>query len=111
MNYAELKKFVKDENGKITGAEIYDKISKKLFTVKCKTVINAGGIFADKIRQMANEKLIDLMVPSKGDHLTFESKGFMNSKTIGLFGADTSDGRVMYVLPWNGKVIAGTTEE
>ena len=51
------------------------------------------------------------MVPSKGDHLTFKAEGFFNSKSIGLFGAQTKDGRVIYVLPWNGKVIAGTTDE
>lgn len=51
------------------------------------------------------------MVPSKGDHLTFKAENFLTSKTIGLFDAKTSDGRVIYVLPWNGKVIVGTTEE
>ena len=60
---------------------------------------------------MANESLLSLMVPSKGDHLTFKAEGFVNSKSIGLFGADTDDGRVMYVLPWNNKVIVGTTED
>ena len=60
---------------------------------------------------MANEDLIDLMVPSKGDHLTFKAENFLNSKSIGLFGAKTNDDRVIYVLPWNNKVIVGTTEE
>ena len=55
LNYAELKSFVKDESGKIIAAKIYDKISKKDLVVKAKIFVNAAGVFADKVRTMAND--------------------------------------------------------
>ena len=49
-NYVVFKSFVKDESGKITGANLYDAIEKKEFTVKTKFVVNCAGSQADKIR-------------------------------------------------------------
>lgn len=110
INYASLKSFIKDKNGKIKGAVVYDKINKKELKIKCKIAINATGVFGDKIRQMANPSTTPIMTTSKGDHLSIKSNFFTNSK-IGLFCPSTKDGRVMYFLPWKGIIIAGTTEK
>ena len=110
LNYATLKSFIKNKNGKIEGAIIYDKINKKELKIKCKVAINATGVFGDQIRKMANPEITPIMTSSKGDHLSIKSNFFKNSK-LGLFCPSTKDGRVMYFLPWKGIVIAGTTEK
>ena len=55
-NYVVFKDFVKDENGKISGAKLYDNINKKEFTVKTKVVVNCAGQHADKVRLQDNDK-------------------------------------------------------
>ena len=49
-NYVEFKDFIKDTDGKICGAKLFDTIKKKDFEVKCKSVVNCTGIHADNIR-------------------------------------------------------------
>ena len=49
-NYMEFKDFVKDDQGKITGAVLQDKLDGKEFKVKAKVVVNCSGIFADSLR-------------------------------------------------------------
>lgn len=46
-NYVEFKDFIKNEEGKITGAKLHDQVSGKEFNVDCTTIINCTGIYAD----------------------------------------------------------------
>lgn len=77
------------------------------FYVKAKVIINATGAFTDEIRKMSdNEKKI--MSLSQGVHLVFD-KSFLNSD-FAIVIPKTSDGRVLFAIPWNGKTLVGTTE-
>jgi glycerol-3-phosphate dehydrogenase len=50
-NYVEFRSFIKDpKTNKITGVEVYDKLSKKKFKINAKVVVNATGIQSDKLR-------------------------------------------------------------
>jgi glycerol-3-phosphate dehydrogenase len=49
-NYVEFKDFIKNDQGKIKGAVLYDKLKKKEFKVNAKCVVNCTGIYADEIR-------------------------------------------------------------
>jgi len=53
-NYCEIKNLTKSEDGKVNGAIVVDRQSKKEFQVKAKVVINCAGASADVIRQMDN---------------------------------------------------------
>lgn len=109
LNHAEVVSFQKNEEGKIEAAEVLDKVSGKKLKVKSKVFLNCTGPFADSIRQMANPEEEARMRPSKGVHLMVSSE-FMPSKDAMLI-PKTKDGRVVFVIPFEGKVMVGTTDE
>ena len=78
------------------------------YKVKGKVVINATGIFTDKILKMQDPAHKKTVVPSQGIHLVLDGS-FLNSDRA-IMIPKTSDGRVLFVIPWHGKVIAGTTD-
>ncbi|CCK72836.1 glycerol-3-phosphate dehydrogenase KNAG_0L02190 [Huiozyma naganishii CBS 8797] len=129
-NYVSVEQLIKDKTtGVITGAKVEDQETGGTFTVNAKIVVNATGPYSDKILQMdANPQGLPekepekatpenaliavrnpkMVVPSRGVHITLPS--FYCPSEMGLLDASTSDGRVMFFLPWQGKVIAGTTD-
>ena len=96
----------KDEN--IIGVKVKNTETDEVFNVKSKVVINASGIFTDKILKMYNPKHKKTVVPSQGVHLVLDAS-FLNSEKA-IMIPKTSDGRVLFVIPWQGKVIVGTTD-
>ena len=50
----------------------------------------------------------DIVSPSSGVHVTFP--GYFSPRGMGLLDPATSDGRVIFFLPWQGATIAGTTD-
>ena len=71
-------------------------------------VVNATGVFTDSIRRMADPQAEQLMVTSQGIHLVFD-RSFLRGDTA-LMIPKTSDGRVLFVIPWHGHAVAGTTD-
>lgn len=100
----------KNETGKevCCGAKVRDNISKKEWTIKAKCVINATGPFTDSIRKMDNPTVKSICCPSSGVHIVLP--GFYSPPQMGLLDPDTSDGRVIFFLPWLNGTIAGTTD-
>ncbi len=107
-NYTEVVSLLKDESGALTGAIIRDKCSGEEFSVKAKGIINATGPFCDQIRQMDDPSLKTIVSPSAGAHIIFPS--YYSPREMGLVDPSTSDGRVIFFLPWEGNTIAGTTD-
>lgn len=107
-NYVEFVDFIKDKEGKCIGAKLKDRIDNSIFKVKAKAIVNCAGIFADKIRTQDDPKAIPRIVGSRGVHLTFPRK--YTEKNLGLLIPKTADGRVMFILPYRGMTIAGTTD-
>ncbi|HXW53212.1 MAG TPA: FAD-dependent oxidoreductase, partial [Myxococcota bacterium] len=96
------------ENGKVVGAMVRDKETNQVWPVLAKVVINATGIFADAVRKMDDENATNIMTPSQGSHVLLPEK--YCSKEDGLIIPKTKDGRVLFLLPWLGKALAGTTD-
>lgn len=114
-NYVQVTGLEKDSQGKICGARLRDLISDKNgdegsedFVVRAKGVINATGPFADAIQHMDEPKKRELIAPSSGVHIVLPQR--FSPKGLGLLDPSTSDGRVMFLLPWQGRVLAGTTD-
>jgi len=104
---------VTDESGQekeiVSGAVVRDMLTGKKWEVKAKGVINATGPFADKLRQIdEGEKCENLVVPSSGVHIVLPD--YYSPRDMGLLDPATSDGRVIYFLPWEGKTLSGTTD-
>ncbi|CAK9016626.1 Glycerol-3-phosphate dehydrogenase, partial [Durusdinium trenchii] len=120
-NHVNVEQLVKrPDDGKIVGAVVKDRVSNKTFTVRAKTVINATGPFTDSLRRMARDpdgkdpgpseenQADDLVVPGLGIHLVLPDHFSPNE--MGLIVPDTSDGRVLFFLPWSGGTLCGTTD-
>jgi glycerol-3-phosphate dehydrogenase len=78
------------------------------FAIRARIVVNATGVFTDSIRRMADPKTEALVVTSQGIHLVF-GRSFLKGDTA-LMVPRTSDGRVLFVIPWHGHAVAGTTD-
>ncbi len=107
INYCKVLNLVKVKD-KIAGIEIRDEESGKTHTVKSKMVINATGIFVDDIIKMDNPKARHIVCPSQGVHLVLD-KDFVPGKHA-IMIPKTSDGRVLFAVPWHNKVVVGTTD-
>lgn len=116
VNHLEVTGLEKDANGKLTGARVRDLIldrdgqssTNEDFTIKAKGIINATGPFADAIQQMDEPGKREIVAPSLGVHVVLP--GYLSPQNMGLIDPSTSDGRVIFFLPWQGNTIAGTTD-
>lgn len=93
---------------KVCGARCRDVITGQEFDVKAKCVINATGPFTDSLRKMDDQKNNNICQPSAGVHIVIP--GYYSPDNMGLLDPATSDGRVIFFLPWEKMTIAGTTD-
>jgi len=114
VNHLEVTSLEKDANGRLCGARVRDLIDVKNgktpdeFTIKAKGIINATGPFTDSIRKMDDQTVQEIVAPSSGVHVVLP--GYFSPSDMGLIDPHTSDGRVIFFLPWLGNTIAGTTD-
>jgi glycerol-3-phosphate dehydrogenase len=108
LNYTKVDNLIKNEKGKITGLKVRDEIGMKNYTIQAKMVVNATGVFADKILQMDNPEARKMIQPSQGIHLVMDLD-FLGG-TDALMIPKTRDGRVLFAVPWHGKLVVGTTD-
>ncbi|GAB6028310.1 glycerol-3-phosphate dehydrogenase [Chamberlinius hualienensis] len=111
-NHAEVTRLIKktDSEGKsvVCGAIVKDTLTGNEFEVRAKCVVNATGPFTDSIRLMDNPKTPKICQPSSGVHIVLPD--YYSPDKMGLIDPSTSDGRVIFFLPWEGATIAGTTD-
>jgi glycerol-3-phosphate dehydrogenase len=107
-NYCPATGLLRDDEGYVNGLIARDNESGEAFSIHAKVVINATGVFTDEIRRMADPSTEPLMVTSQGIHLVFD-RSFLKGDTA-LMVPRTSDGRVLFVIPWHGHAVAGTTD-
>lgn len=114
LNHTEVTSLDKDASGRIIGAKVRDVLSPKGtaeagdFPVRAKGVINATGPFTDAVEHMDDPTRKPIVAPASGAHIMLPGDVCPNG--MGLLNA-SSDGRVVFVLPWQGKTLAGTTDE
>ena len=108
LNYARVFGLTKNNSGKIDGVDFEDAETGELFSIKAKIVINATGAFTDQIRRFSNKKAKEIISPSQGIHLVFD-KAFLDGKDAVMI-PKTVDGRVLFIIPWHGKTVIGTTD-
>ncbi|MBS1522067.1 MAG: glycerol-3-phosphate dehydrogenase/oxidase [Bacteroidetes bacterium] len=108
LNYFRATGLVKNEKQKIIGVKAIDNETGTIYQLKTKVVINATGVFVDDLLQMDKPEDKPLVRPSQGVHVVIE-RSFMPSDEA-LMIPKTSDGRVLFVVPWHGKLVVGTTD-
>ncbi|MFC2112935.1 glycerol-3-phosphate dehydrogenase/oxidase [Bacteroidota bacterium] len=107
INYLKVTGLIK-ENNLVSGVEVRDEESGEEFSIRSKVVINATGVFADDILKMDSPGARDMIRPSQGIHLVLGQEFLKGSHAIMV--PHTSDGRVMFAVPWYNKVVLGTTD-
>ncbi|GAA5992181.1 hypothetical protein JCM11641_007789 [Rhodosporidiobolus odoratus] len=107
-NHTEVISLIKDPQGQVKGAKMRDVITGREWETKAKGVINATGPFSDGIRKMDEPTTQNIVAPASGVHITLPN--YYAPAKIGLIDPSTSDGRVIFFLPWQGNTIAGTTD-
>ena len=90
------------------GAVVRDEETGREYEVRSKVVVNATGIFVDELRKMDDAQAAPVLSHSRGSHLVFSQDIFRGKDA--LLVPKTSDGRVLFAVPWLGHVVVGTTD-
>jgi glycerol-3-phosphate dehydrogenase len=96
------------QDGKIKGVEAGDKETGKQYKIPAKAVINATGVFVDDILKMEDPSARDVVKPSQGIHLVMDQDFLQGDEALMI--PKTSDGRVLFAVPWHNRVVMGTTD-
>jgi glycerol-3-phosphate dehydrogenase len=108
LNYAAVMGLSRDTDGFIDGVSARDLESGKDLQVDAKVVINATGAFCDAVRRMVHTQTTAMIAPSQGVHLVFDRSFLPGNSAIMV--PHTSDGRVMFAIPWHEHTLVGTTD-
>jgi glycerol-3-phosphate dehydrogenase len=105
---------------KISGVVVRDQLTEREYSLAGRVVLNATGVFADAILQMDEDTVSDAasrsrehdsrprIAPSQGSHLVLDADFLPGSAALMI--PETDDGRVLFAIPWHGKVLLGTTD-
>lgn len=120
VNHARVHQLIA-ANGRVRGLVARDTESDTEIKLRCKVLINATGIFADSLAELdraSSEREGDskagnhvhrrMVVPSQGSHIVVDSSFLPGSTAIMV--PRTDDGRVLFIIPWHGRVLIGTTD-
>ncbi|XP_004307359.1 PREDICTED: glycerol-3-phosphate dehydrogenase SDP6, mitochondrial [Fragaria vesca subsp. vesca] len=109
LNHAEVIGFLKDKKSNRTiGARIRDNLTGEEFETYAKVVVNAAGPFCDSVRKLTDKDVKPMICPSSGVHIILPD--YYSPEGMGLIVPKTKDGRVVFMLPWLGRTVAGTTD-
>jgi glycerol-3-phosphate dehydrogenase len=100
---------VRQSNGRISGVIFQDKLAGNTFTANAHAVVNATGPLSDSIRRFATPDSHNRMRPSKGAHILLPLDVFPTEDALLI--PKTEDGRVLFAVPWGGRLLVGTTDE
>jgi len=106
-NYSKVIRLLKEDE-EITGAQVQDVLSGEVFDVRAKVVINCTGVFADDVLKMDNPEAKATIRPSQGVHIVLDKSFLPGDEAIMV--PQTTDGRVLFAVPWHDVVIVGTTD-
>jgi len=118
-NYIQAIDLIKDATtGKVTGAKVLDRMTGKTWNISAKKIVLAAGPFTDELRRMesdaesgASKQLEhkDAVRGASGTHIVLPS--YFMPRELGLLDYNTSDGRFMFMVPWLGHTLVGTTDK
>jgi glycerol-3-phosphate dehydrogenase len=107
-NYVEMIDLITDESGKAIGIKCRDNLKRKEFDVHAKAIVFAGGPFTDSLRKMEDPDAAPAVTAAAGTHIVLPS--YFCPAGIGMLDINTSDGRFLFFLPWQGHTLIGTTD-
>ena len=109
LNYARVIGFKKNGAGQLVQARVHNGHSGQYLNIRARAFINATGPFADGIRDLAKPGVRPRLRLSKGSHILLPIDAATGSDA--LLVPKTDDGRVIFAIPWLGRLLVGTTDE
>ena len=107
-NHARVTELLGD--GRVTGAVVADEMTGQRFEVRARAVVNATGVWAERVTRLAGDgRAACRLLPSKGVHLVF-APGAVRTKAALVAPSGADDGRYIFIVPWEDRVYAGTTD-
>jgi len=107
LNYLPVRGLLKAA-GRVCGVHAEDAESGEGFELRARVVVNAAGVYTDAVRRLDDPEAPPLLTRSQGIHLVVDA-GFLPGDSA-LLVPETEDGRVVFAIPWLGKVLLGTTD-
>ncbi|HUF63270.1 MAG TPA: glycerol-3-phosphate dehydrogenase/oxidase [Verrucomicrobiales bacterium] len=107
LNYVRVRELLKT-GGRVQGASAEDGETGREYRLRARVVINATGIFTDSIRAMDQADAPPMMTTSQGVHLVLPEAFLPGGYAVMI--PKTDDGRVLFAIPWHGRVLVGTTD-
>jgi len=108
-NYLRVTGFQKAANGKLVAAEVEDQLSHQKFVIRARAFVNSTGPFADTVRTLSTPGIPHRMRLSKGSHILLPLDVLPSDDAMLI--PKTEDGRVLFAVPWMGRLLVGTTEK
>jgi glycerol-3-phosphate dehydrogenase len=108
LNYARVTALSRDEEGFVDGLTFEDVESGEQHAIRARCVINATGPFSDAVRRLDDPTASPMIAPSQGVHVVLD-RSFLGGDAA-IMVPRTSDGRVMFAIPWLGRTLLGTTD-
>jgi glycerol-3-phosphate dehydrogenase len=108
VNYVQATGFSFGDDDFLDGVVARDLESGEQLEVRARVVVNATGAFSDSVRALADPTSKRMVAPSQGVHLVFD-RSFLPGHTA-IMVPHTSDGRVLFAIPWHDHTLVGTTD-
>ena len=108
LNYARVTALQKGKDGMVNGVEWEDTETSEKRITHARAIVNATGPFTDSVRKLAEPEAEAMISPSQGAHIVLD-RSFLPGDTA-IMVPHTSDGRVMFAIPWHGHTLVGTTD-
>lgn len=111
VNYCSVTSLIHD-GGRVAGVVCEDASSGRQWRLRARCVVNATGVWVDQLRQMdgdaSGRPARPMVAPSQGVHVVVDREFLPGEQA--LLVPKTADGRVLFAVPWLGKVVLGTTD-
>ncbi|CAN5714258.1 glycerol-3-phosphate dehydrogenase/oxidase [soil metagenome] len=107
LNHVRCVSLLKVDN-RVCGVKARDEESGEVFEIQAKAVINATGVFVDALRKLDDSRDADVVAASQGVHVVLPREFLPGDAAIMI--PKTDDGRVLFAVPWHGRVVVGTTD-
>jgi glycerol-3-phosphate dehydrogenase len=108
VNYLRVVGFERGSDGRLSAAIAEDSFSRQRIVLRARAFINATGPFSDHLRTLVNPGVAKRLAPSKGVHILLPLDPGLDSA---LLIPETEDGRVIFAIPWLGRLLVGTTDQ
>ncbi len=108
LNHMQVASLDKNARGQLRAVGAIDALSGRSHAFEARVIINASGVHGDDIRRLAEPSLAAEILPSQGAHLVIPKRFYTSDHALVM--PRTPDGRVMFVIPWHGQVLLGTTD-